>query len=79
MKMTAAHYAELSNGLDAIRPLIIQAIPEYKAAGLSDMRLRWDATCKAGLTGWICNELYSYLDDNHIDTALRQYFKKLEG
>lgn len=77
--MTAEHYAELSKGLDAIRPMILQAMPEYKAAGLSDRRLRWDATYKAGLTGWICKNLYSYLDDNHIDTALRQYFKQLEG
>lgn len=77
--MTAEHYAELSSQLDTIRPLILQAMPEYKAAGLSDKRLRWDAIYRAGLSHWICDNLYSYLNDDHIDTALRQYFKRLEG
>jgi hypothetical protein len=77
MKMTADHYAHISQSLDGIRPLILQAAPEYKAAGLSDKRLRWDALYKCGLTSWICDNLYSYLNDDHIDTALRAYFKQI--
>ena len=35
-------------------------------------RFRWDLlTCAIG-PSWICNNLYSYLDDRHIDSALRK-------
>jgi len=49
----------------------------YKANGLSIIRYRWDflhaSTFPCGSTGtaWICRELYPYLNDNHIDTALK--------
>ena len=42
---------------------------------LSPMRYRWDLTYAAGLTKWICDNLYSYLNDDHIDTALRKITK----
>ena len=42
-----------------------------------DKRLRWDLTRAAGLTPYICSELYPYLDDTHIDTALRSIVKEL--
>jgi hypothetical protein len=35
------------------------------------MRDRWDALSAAGLIPWVCSTLYPYLNDNHIDTALR--------
>jgi hypothetical protein len=35
-------------------------------------RERWDALLKAGLLPWVCTELYPYLNDRHIDAALRQ-------
>ena len=50
----------------------------YAAAGLSDMRFCWDCVNAAGLTGWICSELYSYLNDEHIETALRSIIRPLE-
>ena len=34
-------------------------------------RLRWDICNSAGLTPYICRELYTYLNDSHIDTALK--------
>lgn len=57
----------------------------YAAAGLSDERYRWDLL-RHGLkqrnpeqpsTQWICDELYPYLNDSHIDTALRHLVKPL--
>jgi hypothetical protein len=37
----------------------------------SNTRYAWDLLYKAGLSGWICANLYPYLNDDHIDTALR--------
>lgn len=39
------------------------------------MRQRWDALYAAGLSRWICDNLYSYMNDTHIDTALRSLSK----
>ena len=30
------------------------------------------------LTPWICDNLYSYLDDSHVDTALRAIVRELD-
>lgn len=43
----------------------------YIANGLSDKRYRWDLCYHAGLTPWICDTIYPYANDTHIDTALR--------
>lgn len=34
-------------------------------------RFRWDLFHAAGLTKYACDVLYNYMDDTHIDTALR--------
>ena len=56
----------------------------YKAQGLSDKRYRWDLvyltdkpSYAEGLTKYICDVLYEYLNDTHIDTALRTIVKPL--
>ena len=77
MKMTHEHYAHMARELDKIKPLIVAAIPEYRKAGLSDTRLHFDAYRKAGLIQFSCDTLYSYLNDEHIATALRAYFKTI--
>lgn len=46
--------------------------PQYKAQGLSHKRWRWDLMYAAGLTRWTCDTLYKYLNDDHIDSALRR-------
>jgi hypothetical protein len=77
MKITIEHYEHIALALDSIQPRIIAAIPEYKKAGLSNERLRWDCIRATGLIPWLCDNIYSYANDDHIDTALRVYFKKL--
>lgn len=78
MKMTDAHYLQMADALNAIKPQLDESAPKYKEQGLSEMRFRWDALRAAKVEGdstrWICDRLYSYLDDSHIDTALRRYF-----
>lgn len=49
---------------------------EYRAAGLSAKRYRWDVYNRATINGepsyrFTCDTLYPYLDDTHIDSALR--------
>lgn len=50
---------------------------QYKAQGLSDKRYRWDLTYLSNSTRFICDVLYEYMDDNHLDTALRKIVKPL--
>lgn len=40
--------------------------------GQTDKRYRWDLTYAAKLTQFICTTLYTYMNDDHIDTALRK-------
>ena len=37
-----------------------------------NMRFRWDMLHCAIGSSWICSNLYSYLDDRHIDSALKK-------
>ena len=82
MKMEAKHYMELKRkieeycgtvgiNLDSLRTA-------YANSGLSDMRFRWDLLYAAKLSPWISANLYHYLNDNHIDTALRNILKELD-
>ena len=50
----------------------------YTAAGLSTTRYQWDLLRVAGLMPWLCDTLYSYLNDAHIQTALNKIVPKLE-
>lgn len=77
MKITIAHYGYICRALNDIKPTILQMKAAYKNSGLSDKRLHWDALRQAGLITWVCDNLYSYANDDHIDTALRQYFRSL--
>ena len=68
IKMNKTDYLELSKAVCEVinnNPSIRQ---EYKNKGLSSERFRWDMLWKSGFN---INHLYSYLNDNHIDTALR--------
>ncbi|MGX9389612.1 hypothetical protein ACWX0O_01680 [Nitrobacteraceae bacterium UC4449_H16] len=81
MKLTQEHVAHMTAA--------IAKIPEYKVAahrqfivneGKSkdvEKRLRWDLSYYAGLTPWICEHVYSYANDDHVDTALRAIMREL--
>ena len=81
MKIRQEHYRHIR---DAIRPNAGKIashrqfiINEGKAKDV-EKRLRWDLLYYADLSPWICDNLYSYLDDTHIDTALKQIVKEIE-
>ena len=42
-----------------------------------DKRFRWDLCYAAGLSGWLCDEVYKYANDTHVDTALRHAIKTI--
>lgn len=50
----------------------------YIAAGLSTTRYQWDLIRHAGLMPWLCDTLYQYANDTHIQTALNKVIKPLE-
>ena len=83
MKIKPEHY---QNMLKAISTNIdkrgyeihkAQVIKEGKAKDVAK-RMRWDLMhCYVG-SRWLCDNLYSYLDDSHIDTALRRIVANLQ-
>ena len=46
-------------------------LDRYLKKGLTSKRYRWDLLYGAKLSHWICENVYDYLDDSHIDTAVR--------
>ena len=40
-------------------------------SGYSEKAVRWYLLRGCGLTSFVCDTLYKYLNDNHIDSALR--------
>ena len=82
MKMTTQHYAALKAIIEPLAPKIAAHRQYLIAEGKSkdiEKRLRWDLSYAAKATPWICDNLYSYLNDTHIDTALRSIVAELEA
>lgn len=82
MKITPAHYQHMQTAIAKIAtPEKVAAhrqfiVNEGKARDV-EKRLRWDLSYYAGLTPFICENVYSYADDGHVDTALRQIMREL--
>jgi hypothetical protein len=69
MKMKPEHYNYLKA---AIKPILARNVTPETERG------RWSALHSAVPVSWICSDLYPYLDDSHIDTALRAIFEELK-
>ena len=86
MKMTAEHYKFIKEQLQQI-PVsdihehlkALQQARKDKAQRIKDMdmRIRWDSFYARQLSAFACSHLYSYLNDTHIDTALKQIAREL--
>jgi hypothetical protein len=70
MKMQTVHFDYIAEKIAALDTPALRAA--YKDAGLSLKRYQWDMTWKAGLSAYICDTLYPYLNDDHIQTALNR-------
>ena len=79
MKMTPEHYAILEKAIRATEQRFPDARAIYAANGWSAKRYRWDLL-------WASNELqeaqfvqkclYPYINDEHIDSALRRIVER---
>lgn len=86
MKMQKEHYEQLKTMIEqslAINDKTIFEIQEtYECSDLSEKRMRWDLLYSVPYkqrSEWFDkNEIYKYLDDDHIDTALRQLTKEMK-
>lgn len=76
MKMQPSHFAHLQQALAPLDTDFHRS--RYAAAGLSTRRYQWDMVRHAGLMSWLCDTLYPYLNDTHIQTALNKIVKPLE-
>ena len=85
MKMLPEHLQTLR---DAIALIPASEVLEHQRNLRNDprvkdqaKRMRWDllyGAMRSNLPrGWISNELYTYLDDSHIDTALKSICNEL--
>jgi hypothetical protein len=75
MKMIQSNYAKLEAGISAVLSANPGAKQSYLDRGLSLKRFAWDCLHAAKIDGrsgieFVCGELYNYLNDTHIDTAL---------
>lgn len=75
MKMSKEHYAYIAEKIGALDTPALRAA--YRDAGLSLKRYQWDITYQVGLTSFICDTLYPYLNDEHIQTALNRIIREL--
>jgi hypothetical protein len=81
MKMRPEHFALLKSECEAVlraRPTMRQS---YLDKGRSLQRLRWDVVGAIRIDGdtgikWVCDTLYPYLNDDHINTALKAIIKE---
>ena len=75
MKMKQEHYTYLKAKLEHLAEKIDTHRKWLIADGTAkdiEMRLRWDLLYAAKIDTFICDKLYPYLNDSHIDTALRK-------
>jgi hypothetical protein len=42
-----------------------------------DMRYRWDLLYTCCTSKWVCDNLYPYMNDSHIETALKRIVSPL--
>ena len=71
MKIQSEHFEHMKAAIEAT--MVRYPVSQYKSENptFSDKRVRWDYWRAAGLLSWTCDTLYKYLNDEHIDTALR--------
>lgn len=72
MKITKDHYNRLKSLVESAMNANPGSKQTYQDKNLSMMRYRWDLYYTATLLDRpLTHELYQYLDDNNIDTALK--------
>lgn len=81
MKMLPEHYAFLKSAILPFKHKITAHRAFIVKQGRSndiEMRLRWDLFHAANIGAWY-NANLDYLNDNHVDTALRSIMNEMEA
>jgi hypothetical protein len=79
MKIKPEHYARIVEILKAAlvkHPDCTRA--GYEAVGMSAERHRWDLFRAGGGIKFLCDEVYDYANDTHINNALKKAVTELE-
>ena len=74
MKIKPEHYATLRDTLDDVMHLYPEFVQRFGERGA-----RWALVKEARASDWLCDTLYTYLNDDHINTALRHITTELEN
>lgn len=80
MKMRPEHFTHILTTFKAHKddiPRLREFIIREGRAKDVETRVRWEMLYAWIDSRWICDEVYTYLDDDHIDTALRAVLKQL--
>lgn len=86
MKITQEHYKHMESCItqsfsrEWVNTYSMEVLKAYEKAGKTrdqvNKRVRHDLVYNTiGLTKWICDTIYKYADDSHLDTALKQIVK----
>ena len=81
MKITSKHYNIMKTAIAKIwtqekHDYHYQFIINEGKAKDTNKRLRWDWLYYAKLNQFICDEIYLYANNDHIDTALKRIIKE---
>ncbi len=82
MKILPEHYRHMRDTIQAsataeqVKQHRAFIVAEGKAKNV-DKRLRWDLHYRAKLSQYVCDNVYPYADDSHVDTALRHIVAEL--
>lgn len=75
MKIKRAHFDYMAEKIAFLDTAALRAA--YRDAGLSLKRYQWDISRQVGLIPYFCDTLYTYLNDDHVQTALNRIIPAL--
>lgn len=82
MKIKPEHYKHMRDAIAQIPRELIEAhianLHKDNRVKNLDKRLRWDLLHSVMPAVWVCDNIYPYANDTHLDTALRTIVKELE-
>lgn len=79
MKMTKEHYNYIKQAIEeklkTLGYTLSDAVKLCKESDYNDIAIGWYLLRGSGLIDFVCKELYPYLNDTHINTALKSIIK----
>ena len=83
MKITKEHYKIIKDAMQE-KAFLLPAIKshikcESKQPKDLAMRIRWDLFYASGISQFVCKNVYSYANDDHIDTILKMIMKEIDS